>query len=277
MAYTLKTLTADSSNYGSARSSSKIKYIVVHYTGNKTDTAKANANYFANNKNLSASAHYFVDDDYVYQSVPDLKIAYSVGGTRYSDYKTTGGASMYKTITNTNSISVEMCSTSGAISSATQTNAATLIKKLMSKYDIDSDHVYRHFDVNGKHCPGWSGWYGSSESKWTAFKKKLITSSSSSSSSTSSSSSSSSTSSTSAQSYNKSLAGTYKVTTTAGKLNMRKSPSTGTVIVQIPKGSKVTNYGYYTSVSGVKWLYVQYTKSSKTYTGFCSSKYLTKV
>ena len=93
----------------------------------------------------------------------------------------------------------------------------------------------------------------------------------------SSTSTSASTSSTAAQSYSKSLAGTYEVTTKIGKLNMRKSPSTGTVIVQIPKGSKVQNYGYYTSVSGTKWLYVQYTKSSKTYTGFCSSKYLTKV
>ena len=42
---------------------SNIKYIVIHYTSNDGDTAKNNADYFANNKNLSASAHYFVDEN----------------------------------------------------------------------------------------------------------------------------------------------------------------------------------------------------------------------
>ena len=48
----------------------KKKYIVIHYTGNKTDTAKANANYFRT-ENRGASAHYFVDKNTVYQVVED--------------------------------------------------------------------------------------------------------------------------------------------------------------------------------------------------------------
>ena len=75
---------ADKSNYGKQRETSSIKYIVVHYTANDGDKAWNNANYFANNSNLKASAHYFVDDNYIYQSVPDNYIAYSVGD------KTTG-------------------------------------------------------------------------------------------------------------------------------------------------------------------------------------------
>ena len=50
MAYTLKVNYADKSNYGSARSTSKIKYIVWHYTANDGDTDEANAKYFKRRK-----------------------------------------------------------------------------------------------------------------------------------------------------------------------------------------------------------------------------------
>ena len=43
-------------------SSRVVKFIVIHYTGNTKDTAKANATYF-HNGSRSASAHYFVDEN----------------------------------------------------------------------------------------------------------------------------------------------------------------------------------------------------------------------
>lgn len=77
-----------------------------------------------------------------------------------------------------------------------------------------------------------------------------------------------------AQSYDKSLAGTYKTT---ADLHLRAGAGTGkTSLVIMPKGTSVRNYGYYTTASGKKWLYVQVTVSKKTYTGFCSSAYLKK-
>ena len=166
-------LPAKSISYGGSRSASSIKYLIYHYTGNSTDTAKANANYFsANGSNTrSAGAHYFVDGTSIYQSISDLKIAYAVGGSKQST--SNGAASMYGTITNTNSIHIEMCSTGGAISSATIENAVWLGKQLMEKYNIDINHVYRHWDCNGKSCPGWSGWTGTNATKWTALKSKL--------------------------------------------------------------------------------------------------------
>ena len=49
MAYTLYTnIKAKPVSYGGIRSASTIKYLVFHYTGNKTDTALANAKYFKN-------------------------------------------------------------------------------------------------------------------------------------------------------------------------------------------------------------------------------------
>ena len=50
-----------------------------------------------------------------------------------------------------------------------------LTKYLMEIYNIDADHVIRHFDVTGKYCPGIIGWNSASgdESKWLAFKARL--------------------------------------------------------------------------------------------------------
>lgn len=74
-----------------------------------------------------------------------------------------------------------------------------------------------------------------------------------------------------AQSKDKNLAGTYTVTASA--LNLRAGAGTGkTILEEMPNGAKVQCYGYYTSISGVKWLYVVY----KDITGFASSKYLKK-
>ena len=79
-----------------------------------------------------------------------------------------------------------------------------------------------------------------------------------------------------AQSYDASLAGTYKVTANSG-LNVRNGAGTNkSVMVAIPKGTSVKNYGYYTSVSGVKWLYIQFEYKNVQYTGFATSKYLSK-
>ena len=46
-----------------------VAFVVLHYTGNVSDTAEANCKYFAGG-DREASAHYFVDEDSIYQSVP---------------------------------------------------------------------------------------------------------------------------------------------------------------------------------------------------------------
>ena len=68
------------------------------------------------------------------------------------------------------------------------------------------------------------------------------------------------------------LSGTYEVT--ASELNMRVGVGTKKAKIAIlPKGTKVRCYGYYNKSSdGTKWLYV----AVGSYTGYCSSKYLSK-
>ena len=177
MGYIMKTNLANRANYGDKRSLARIKYIVIHYTGNDGDTDENNGKYFDSVRYVSS--HYFVDDDSVTQSVPDNYIAYAVGGSRYSNYKTTGGAKYYNKCYNSNSISIELCDDvkDGKVypSKGTIENAIKLTKTLMKRYNVPADRVIRHFDVNGKSCPAyWSG-TDAKNKKWkTEFHNKLV-------------------------------------------------------------------------------------------------------
>ena len=137
----------NSTNYKSGRMSG-IKYIVIHYTANNGDTAKNNADYFANNKNISASAHYFVDENTIWQSVRDTDTAWHCGANTYK----------HPYCRNSNSIGIELCSRKDSkgnyyFKNETVENAAELTKSLMKKYNIPATNVIRHYDVTGKVCP----------------------------------------------------------------------------------------------------------------------------
>ena len=80
----------------------------------------------------------------------------------------------------------------------------------------------------------------------------------------------------SARNFLKPYAGKYKVA--ASKLNVRHGAGiTKKIMVTIPKDTTVECYGYYTSVLGVKWLYVKFKYQNVIYTGFVSSKHLVKI
>lgn len=168
-----KKILADKANFGGTRPYSSIKYIVIHYTAVDGDRAENNAKYFQTAHKPASSAHYFVDDSMAVQSVPDNYVAWSVGGNRYADCAQTGGGRMYGAVTNANSISIEMCDTlkdgKHNVSEKTLRNTVDLCLELMKKYNIDTDHVVRHFDVNGKHCPV----YFMSEPAWQKFKDRI--------------------------------------------------------------------------------------------------------
>lgn len=172
----IENLIAHRSNYGQVRTRDQIKYIVIHYTANDGDKAWNNAKYFQSHGGLKASAHYFVDDNTIYQSVLDNYIAYSVGGAKWADCSKTGGGKYYGQCNNANSLNIELCDTvkNGAIypTQATIETALELTRFLMKKYNITADRVIRHFDVNGKHCPA----YWMDNTKWAReFHSKLAT------------------------------------------------------------------------------------------------------
>lgn len=260
---TIKTNLANHENYGKSRNTNNIAFLVIHYTANDGDTDENNGNYFKNNV-TKTSAHYFVDDDSITQSVPDNYIAYHCGAKTYKHAK----------CRNANSIGIEICDDvkNGVIYPSTKTiaNVLDLVAHLMKKYNIPKENVIRHYDVTGKLCPAY--WCGSAEKdkKWksefwdkiggtvtvTAAPKPTVKPT---------------TKPEPAKSYNKAFNDTYTVTANSG-LNMRMGASTDkAIITTLKKGTKFRCYGYYTKDSdGITWLY----GVANGHTGYCSKKYL---
>ena len=154
-------------NYRAGRTQ-PVQYIVMHYTANNGDTARNNCDYYHRVGGLQASAHYFVDEYGVMQSVRECDTAWHCGaeaGRRY----------WHPACRNGNSIGIEMCSRKRAdgsycIKPETVANAAALAREIMQRYGIDTEHVVRHYDVTGKHCP--MPWVDD-PAQWTAFLAML--------------------------------------------------------------------------------------------------------
>ena len=165
-----------------------IKYLVIHFTAgssSKPGRAKSAKHTFETSQ---ASADFCVDDRDIVQFNPDP----------YKYYCWAVGKSKTD-ITNSNSISIEICSNikSGRsvkyantdgwyFTKETLENAKKLAKYLMKKYNIPKNRVVRHFDVNSKNCPGIIGWNTgalyddngkkigqNNESEWLKFKESL--------------------------------------------------------------------------------------------------------
>lgn len=145
--------------------SRNIEYIVMHYTGNVKDTAINNAKYYSTATAAQASAHFFVDDTSIFQSVELRDKAWHCGTTR---------TYYHKTCRNNNSIGIEMCCTAGNYtpSDLTIKNSAYLCAYLCKLLGISANqvdqYVVRHYDVTHKECPRLMV---KDPSKWIAFKQ----------------------------------------------------------------------------------------------------------
>lgn len=149
-------------------------YIVMHYTGSgtsKAGAARANCVYFSGG-NRNASAHYFIDDAYIYEYAdPKKYITWHCG--------TTG--KYYSSCRNANSIGIEICLNGNKPYTSKEIDRAEwLVKRLQSRFDIPDSHVIRHYDVTHKACPYYytpSGRGGNSA--WNKLKKTLTSDASS--------------------------------------------------------------------------------------------------
>ena len=179
----------------------EIKYIAIHFTAgssSKAGSAKSVKNVFESRK---ASADFCVDDKDMVQFNPDLNNYYcwAVGDKKSNS----NGGKLYGIAKNSNTISIELCSTCTPATSKTVSlsnhsgwsftdavinNAVKLTKILMKKFNIDKDHVVRHYDISGKLCPGIVGWNDdplynpetkkrtgqkNNSNEWIKFKEKL--------------------------------------------------------------------------------------------------------
>ena len=145
-------------NYSPGRTQ-PIEYIVVHYTANKGDTAQNNLDYFARTK-TGTSAHYFVDENEVCQSVQDTDVAWHCGSKN----------PVHPYCRNANSIGIEMCNSVGGVPEAVRARTAAFVRQKMAEYGIDVDHVLTHYLVTWKRCP--APWVDN-PSEWETFKAML--------------------------------------------------------------------------------------------------------
>ena len=165
----------------------KIDYIVIHYTAGVTSregSALNSAIYFST-ADRDVSADYTVDDVYVCQYNGDILNRYTwhCGGSRYN----TKGGTYYGKCTNRNSIGIEVCSSNStgrmqnandasySFTEAVMHNTEELVVALMKQYKIPVENVIRHYDVNGKPCPGIIGYNtdSGSDNLWNSFKDRL--------------------------------------------------------------------------------------------------------
>lgn len=162
----IKFIPCKKTNHGGIRSLDQIKHLVVHYTAGNNDTATNNGVYF-NRNDAMASAHFFVDENEVVQSVLENIVAWHCGANFY----------YHPTCRNSNSIGIEICTKKDKngvyyLDTKAMDNAALLVWSLMEKYKIPLSNVVRHYDVTRKDCP--APMVGEGESLWKLFKERIM-------------------------------------------------------------------------------------------------------
>jgi N-acetylmuramoyl-L-alanine amidase len=145
-----------------SKRSEKIRYIVIHDTGNASAGAGADAHkrYFLTT-DRKASADFLVDE----KKVIKLNDYY-----KYFTWHCGDGRGKYG-ITNSNSVGIEMCINIDGNYEKTVNDTINLTYKLMKELKIDLDHVVRHYDASRKHCP--NSMMANNWARWADFKKAL--------------------------------------------------------------------------------------------------------
>ena len=164
MRYIYKPIT-NTRQIGRKRGHSEIKFIVIHYTGNYNAGADAEAHYrYLQRATRYGSAHYFVDDRQIIQTIGDGRVAWAVGDNQ-------GHGRYLNGCTNNNSISIEMCVNSDADQKKTYKNVLELTKNLMRKFKVPASNVCRHYDVSRKDCP--HNFRANNWALWWQFKEEI--------------------------------------------------------------------------------------------------------
>ena len=133
----------------------KVKGVVIHYTGNPGTTASQNRSYFeslAETKTTKASSHYIIGlSGEIIQCVPLDEIAYASNER------------------NADTISIECCinNEAGKFNDKTYDALVQLTAWLVGEYDLKISDIIRHYDVTGKNCPKY---FVEHESAWEDFK-----------------------------------------------------------------------------------------------------------
>lgn len=134
-------LSEDSKKYGNPM---KPKYIVIHNTANSASSYNEISYLHDSENDTYISFHYAVDDEEVWQALPD-----NVNGWHAGDGSTLDSY-------NRNSIGVEIAKSTDHnddLKDSAIDKAARLVAYLTEKHGIPIDNVITHHDASGKYCP----------------------------------------------------------------------------------------------------------------------------
>lgn len=97
--------------------------------------------------------------------MPDMDTAWHCGAKAYR----------HSECRNSNALGIEICSRKDGngkyyLKTEAVTNAIQLTERLMAQYNIDVNHILRHYDITGKNCPAPMV---EDPGQWTNFKKRL--------------------------------------------------------------------------------------------------------
>ncbi len=121
----------------------RIKYVVIHETGNfaKGADAEAHGVYLTENNRTTTSWHYTVDEDSIYHHIPDTEVAWHAG-----DSLTKNGGNLC-------GIGVEICVNRDGDFEKAFDNAAKLTAYLIKTYNLSIHDIRQHGDFISKNCP----------------------------------------------------------------------------------------------------------------------------
>ena len=164
-----------------SRGANQIKWIVIHYLGvPNADNPNLYGGGYGGHYNITRNGEIYKAAD------PKTAVVWHCGGGLQGP----NGHQYYKLCTNYNSIGIEnsVCYTDPSeknpsetsdkwyFTTATQKSLIFLVSKLMDEFNIDINHVIRHYDVTGKTCP--NPYVKNNKLKtswtWTEFKNKLL-------------------------------------------------------------------------------------------------------
>jgi len=135
-----------------------IRGIVIHNIGNPDTTAKQNRDYFASlaeTEERHASSHFIVClDGSIIQCIPIDEVAYA------SNQR------------NADTLSIEVChpDETGRFTDETYATVVRLTAWLLANYDLTSEALLRHYDIQGKECPRY---FVENPDAWETFKSNV--------------------------------------------------------------------------------------------------------
>lgn len=140
----------------------KIKYIVIHDTGNTSLKAGAYNHYkYFNSNEVGASADIFTDDQNILKVNDYFK---------YYTYHAGDGKGRHG-ITNGNSIGIELCINTDSDYEKAFLNLVEITALCAEELNIPEKNIVRHFDASGKVCP--KSMSGNNWERWWKFKEMV--------------------------------------------------------------------------------------------------------